>query len=581
MPPSAAKSTVRMDEKPAQSSAPKPPDPFPIGSTVDGYKILSILGTGSFATVYLAEELSLGRKVALKVCPTDALEGRTIARLNHEGIVRVHSQSKIQGFAVINMQFVPSVTLEAVIQALSEREDRTLSSSRWIEWLDSRFQEEMQLTVSEFRVRERLTRSSFSQKIAWIGLQMAESLAHAHERGILHLDIKPSNILIHRSGKPYLMDFNVSVQNESLKAGVPENFGGTFDFMAPEQTLVFFSADRASAIKKVGEHSDVFSLGMVLKKFHDLSPSGTEEFLDLQSILAKATEKKIENRYRDARELVGALEGFLESAEIRSRLPRQDKLVRWVARHPVLGITLMGALPQLFATLIGYLYNYSQIINRLGVAQQDVFQKMNLYYNPIVSTIAGTIWFFVMKKLYLDLKSPAGRHAEIRRFLLRVPHWGSIVASISWLPGAVLFPLVIHFGSTGLTVATASHFVTSFLLSYFIAVSYSFVIHGYFVTTAVYPRLWSGETGIRRTAFLELRPLVRRMKGFCTMTVAVPLVSVLIFLYRSGDFQNAEHYASFRLLMALLTSPGTAGIWFAVSATERVRALFRQFTASS
>ena len=174
-------------------------------------------------------------------------------------------------FRSIDMQYVPSITLDEALLELKKLSAEEWKGSSWIEILERKYPNPS-LTVAQFGCRETLLKSSSSVSIAFLGTQMAEALSHAHSKGILHLDIKPENILIHPSGKTYVMDFNVSTQKAELQRGVPRNYGGTFDYMSPEQTAVFHAEDREKAVKQVSEASDVYSLGLVLLKMLELVP---------------------------------------------------------------------------------------------------------------------------------------------------------------------------------------------------------------------------------------------------------------------------------------------------------------------
>lgn len=150
----------------------------------------------------------LQREVALKVCLEDFYEERTIAQLEHEVIVQVHSQKVIQGYCVIDMQYVPSITLDEGIQELKKLVTPEWNGRSSIEFLERKFPNPS-LTVAQFRCREMLLKNTASESVALIGMQIAEALMHAHSKGILHLDIKPENILIHSSGKPYAQPIQV------------------------------------------------------------------------------------------------------------------------------------------------------------------------------------------------------------------------------------------------------------------------------------------------------------------------------------------------------------------------------------
>src|SRR5205823_7771721 len=84
-------------------------------------------------------------------------------------------------------------------------------------------------------VRQALARASYAQAVAWIGACLAEALAYAHERGLVHLDLKPSNILLAADGTPMLLDFHLARGPIAARAPAPAWLGGTPAYLSPEQ----------------------------------------------------------------------------------------------------------------------------------------------------------------------------------------------------------------------------------------------------------------------------------------------------------------------------------------------------------
>jgi len=523
----------------------------------------------------------LQREVALKVCLEDFYEGRTIAQLEHEGIVQVHSQKVIQGYCVIDMQYVPSITLDEGIQELKKLVTPEWNGRSWIEFLERKFPNPS-LTVAQFRCREMLLKNTASESVALLGMQIAEALMHAHSKGILHLDIKPENILIHSSGKPYVMDFNVSTQKIELEQGIPHNFGGTFDYMSPEQRDVFHANNRAEAVKKVTEASDVYSLGVVLLKMLEISHLQNREAQALKSILKKATEKEINSRFANMQQFYSALKGYLKLCQIKTSMPSLGPILSWTRRHPILGLTLLGGIPQLLGAVVGYLYNYSQVISRLGPVQIQLFEELNIYYGIITSALALSLWTVTLWHLSFVLKESkklklGEGNSRKREFLLSIPNWGALVATVSWLPGTLIFPVVMVKGKGGIEFGVAFHLVISFLLSYTIAFSYSFIIHAYLTLATLYSDFWVGDTDIETKARMELPSILSKVRSVTILTVMIPLFSILALIYRNDSFSEPKHYYYFRTLLVLLVSPGTLGIWFAFYAREQVRLITKLF----
>ena len=235
---------------------------------IDDFKILQVLGEGAFGVVYLAEQISLGRKVALKITSDRGEEARTMASLEHENIVRVFSETRDseQGFRLICMQYVPGPTLAEVIDYLNRHDPNVWSGKLFIQAVDELSKGSTTLDPVALRDREYLRQADFPTVVAWIGARLAEALEVAHSNRVLHRDIKPANILLNQYGRPLLADFSLSFQTEKIEAGSDVLFGGTLAYMAPEH-LEAFNPSHDTGPDQVDERSDLYSLAIVLYEF--------------------------------------------------------------------------------------------------------------------------------------------------------------------------------------------------------------------------------------------------------------------------------------------------------------------------
>ena len=246
------------------SAAAAPAVRFPeAGQTIAGFQLIEELGRGAFARVFLAAERQLAdRPVALKVARAGSREPQMLARLQHTHIVPVYSTrtDPATGLHLLCMPYFGRVTLAQILADPKVRVAR--SGAELVAALDRLGPEAEQGPPARRSAgRDALARRPYPRAIAWWGARMAEALEHAHERGVLHRDVKPSNVLVTGDGMPMLLDFNLA--RESVldgREGAPATLGGTLDYMAPEhlEALADGLADR------VDGRSDIYSLGVLL-----------------------------------------------------------------------------------------------------------------------------------------------------------------------------------------------------------------------------------------------------------------------------------------------------------------------------
>lgn len=197
-----------------------------IGATFAGYRVVGLVGRGAMGAVYLAHDLSLNRPVALKVmlgslARNPAMvesfkhEARTAAPLRHPNIVRIYNAGIAEGTPFLAMEYVEGEPL-----------DRFLRRKGQVPW----------------------------QTALYIGAQVADALACAHDAGIVHRDVKPANILLDRAGRARLTDFGIANMHEAESGAADGGFVGTPHYMAPEQC-----GGRA-----VAPAADLFALGVML-----------------------------------------------------------------------------------------------------------------------------------------------------------------------------------------------------------------------------------------------------------------------------------------------------------------------------
>ncbi len=283
-----------------------------VGETVSHYHIVGKLGGGGMGLVYDAEDVRLGRHVALKFIPTDLAtdpkalerfvrEARAASQLNHPGICTIYDiEDDSNGQPFIVMEKLEGVSLK----------DRLLSGEP--------------LDVEE---------------ILDIGIQVSDALVACHEKGIIHRDIKPANIFITKSGQVKILDFGLAKMAPAFATG---------EYVAPDDplsisgdifgTAVYMSPEQARG-EELDPRTDIFSLGSVLyqmatgkKAFAGNNTVTTLEAVlnrkpipplklnpnlpaDLQGIIGRAMEKNRGNRYPSAVALKADLQALKRETE--------------------------------------------------------------------------------------------------------------------------------------------------------------------------------------------------------------------------------------------------------------------------
>ncbi|HKB41417.1 MAG TPA: serine/threonine-protein kinase, partial [Gemmataceae bacterium] len=560
------------------------------GQRLGDFQLLEALGSGSFATVYLARQISLDRQVALKVATTQDSEARTLATLEHEHIVHVFSETidTQRGLRLLCMKFVPGTDLERVMRALGKRDPSEWSGQAILDAIDAQCRHEAMFDLAALRDRDRLADMSFAEAVCWLGARLAEALAHAHSRGVLHRDIKPANILLNRYGRPLLSDFNLA--HSSRRDRGRAHFGGTIRYMAPEHLDAFTQGGGTQA---VDERSDIYSLGVVLyelltgRPFMSHTGAGTQtqmlrmlaehrrekapsprEVRDtipvvVDRVIRRCLEPDPGHRYQKAEELVRALDGCRELLQMERDFPRPLAVTRASEKRPGLTITWLALVPHLLGSIVNITYNKLSIVDNLSPSQKTAFGQLILVYNVIVYPLLVWVWcraIIPILQLRRRLAGPEPVSAEevrhLRRKSLKLPTLLIVLSCLGWLPGGLLFPLGISLLSEPVSAEVFGHFLVSFTVSGLIATTYSYFGTQFLVLRILYPRLWVDPQAPRQQARRELGSLEGRLRVFQFAAGLIPL-SGAILMVSVGEVE--QFTLGFRLLVVGLIGLGMAG----------------------
>jgi Tfp pilus assembly protein PilF len=231
------------------------------GQEFQGFEIVEPLGRGALARVYLARETDMGRRpVVVKVSQYGGHEAHLLGKLEHDNIVAAHSvkHDPETGLTVICMPLLGTATGLDLLDAAFKGGEPPATAAI-IGQTARRYQPAE--VVNEEHLKEALpfARRSYVEGVVWVGEQLAEGLAAANALGVVHRDIKPSNVLLAWSGRPMLLDFNLSSGEDQAS----DRIGGTVAYMAPERIDMLLDED---VIREEGldPRPDLFSLGAVI-----------------------------------------------------------------------------------------------------------------------------------------------------------------------------------------------------------------------------------------------------------------------------------------------------------------------------
>ncbi|HEY1377809.1 MAG TPA: serine/threonine-protein kinase, partial [Gemmataceae bacterium] len=249
---------------------PRRADPqFPAaGESLGDFLLLAEIGRGAHGVVFLASQLSLGdRPVVLKLTPSDAGEHLSLARLQHTHIVPLYSvqDHPARGLRALCMPYFGGATLARLLAAVRPTPPARRTGRDLAEALDREQAAAPGVAPARRQARRELAESGYVEAVCHVGACLADALQYAHDRGLVHLDLKPSNVLLAADGQPMVLDFHLARPPLSPAEPGPAWLGGTPGYMSPEQAAALAAARLGRPVPRpVDGRSDVYSLGVVL-----------------------------------------------------------------------------------------------------------------------------------------------------------------------------------------------------------------------------------------------------------------------------------------------------------------------------
>ncbi len=304
-----------------------------IGTIVNGCKIEAEIGSGGMGTVFKGFDETLGRQVAIKIMHRTAndkigrarflREASAIARLDHPSIVKIYSYGEYHAQPFFIMEYVDGWSIRDFVARCRfiHYAGHSLNDLKFSGYL--REATPGTAFFLQDQTTDPLSDPEYPDRVRRLMLSAAKALAEAHHNGIIHRDIKSSNILINDDNRVKLIDFGLVKQRDDSELTKTEQFMGTLSFAAPEQLM----GERG----KVTAQTDIYSLGLVLYELvtlkhpikgddpaaivasitqgdiqppHQLNPNISA---DLEGIILKCLEKNPARRFQTADDLAESL----------------------------------------------------------------------------------------------------------------------------------------------------------------------------------------------------------------------------------------------------------------------------------
>ncbi|MBK7642697.1 MAG: serine/threonine protein kinase [Planctomycetes bacterium] len=337
------------------------------------FQILELLGEGGMGAVYRARQLSVGRDVALKIVRPELVflpharerfrrEIDAVSKLQHPGIVPVYAVGEERGIPYFAMEKIAGTTLARALESLAGRDPAGLTGEDLARAIVSASAAgasgsagaELANALAALRAR------TWVEACVLLARDVAHALAHVHARGLLHRDVKPSNLAIDLHGRVQLFDFGLASAREAGDEAASRftrtgSRLGTLLYMSPEQVRG----------EELDARADVYGLGATLYEmlalrspFHAATPRASEELIlagelpalhsanarvssDLELVCRTALELDRERRYADAQSFARDLDNVLAHRTIEARaVGLRVRCARWAQRHPAWSVGL-------------------------------------------------------------------------------------------------------------------------------------------------------------------------------------------------------------------------------------------------
>jgi serine/threonine protein kinase/tetratricopeptide (TPR) repeat protein len=385
-----------------------------VGEDLGPFRLLAELGRGASGKTYLAAEPGLAdRLVVLKVISDDQEEHLSLARLQHTHIIPLFSEHTFpdRGLRALCMPYLGGTSLARILEVLAQVPLANRRGHHILEVLDREEGGRPEPMQPDGPYRRYLEKASYVEAICWIGACLADALQDAHARGLVHMDVKPSNVLIAADGHPMLLDFHLA--SKPIQAGerFPDRIGGTPGWMAPEHAAAMEAVSQGQPIPGPVDHrADLYALGLLLRmalggapvagrKDEDrpsLRRRNPEVSIGLEDVIRKCLTARPSGRYPLAAALADDLRRHVENQPLRG-VPNRSLAERWRKRRRRNPATHLGATGLVLLVVIAVLavwfllFSYPQRVQEIQTDLKDghEFCERGLYDNAVHSLRRG------------------------------------------------------------------------------------------------------------------------------------------------------------------------------------------------
>ncbi|MFZ2177320.1 MAG: serine/threonine-protein kinase [Rhodococcus sp. (in: high G+C Gram-positive bacteria)] len=541
-----------------------------VGKRLDDFDLVTELGHGAFARVFLARQRSMQRWVALKISRNIGTEAQTLAQLDHPYIVRVFDQRALEDrqLHVLFMEYVPGGTLLDVVKLVRKTPPELRTGRLLLDSIDEVLGRKGELRPSDSSPRREIAALSWPETVAWIGLRLAEALEYACEHGVLHRDIKPANVLLSAEGDPKLADFNVSSGVDPTAP--PVLIGGSVAYMSPEQ-LEAITPVPARTGSGIDTRSDIYALGVMLwelltgeRPFVEHGgecPPSPQQALEarrrgidpdrsalpadcpaaLWRILITSLAPDRNDRWSSGRKLARQFALCLDphARDLVDPPPESWRSTMWRWALPVL-IFAVG-IPNLLATGYNYYYNKVLIISSLPSEAQQHLEQVHLVVGVASFSLGAVLILFWCR---LSLTVPRGLNngriyssealGKARAATFGLGHRAVVVSFGLWMVAGVAYPVALEIFAGGIPLRTYTHLLASLAVCGAAAIGYPFFALTFYAVRCLCPILLShGE--LRGSDARSIRALGRAMPRYLAVAAAVPLVGIAGLSFVGSD----------------------------------------------